>query len=110
MIQPENHSGHRSTISIRGMNVSQAASFNKVSFTECLQTFLKRRNLRLGINCDKNINIIAARHELLVCKQMSGDSVDEFVIRLQQFSKRCHFQNVTVKNYRVELIRNSLIA
>ena len=55
-------------------------------------------------------NIIAARHELLTCKQKPGESVDQYVIRLQQLSKQCDFQNVTAENYRLELIRDALIA
>ena len=54
-------------------------------------------------------NIIAARHELLTCKQKPGESVDQYVIRLQQFSKQCDFQNVTAENYRLELMRDALI-
>ena len=55
-------------------------------------------------------NILAARHELLVCKQKPGESVDQFVICLQQLSKQCDFQNVTAENYRLELMRDALIA
>ena len=45
-----------------------------------------------------------------MCKQKPGESVDQFVIRLQQLSKQCDFQNVTAENYRLELMRDALIA
>ena len=45
-----------------------------------------------------------------MCKQKPGESVDQFVIRLQQLSRQCDFQNVTAESYRLELMRDALIA
>ena len=36
--------------------------------------------------------------------------MNQYVIRLQQLSKQCDFQNVTVENYWLELMRDALIA
>ena len=36
-------------------------------------------------------NIFAVNHELLMCKQKPGESVDQFVIYLPQLSKQCDF-------------------
>ena len=36
--------------------------------------------------------------------------MDQFVIRLQLLSKQCDFQNVTAENYRLELMRDAVIA
>jgi len=34
-------------------------------------------------------NTIAARHELLTCEQMTGESIDNFVVRLKRLSQEC---------------------
>ena len=54
-------------------------------------------------------NIFAVNHELLMCKQKPGESVDQFFIYLQQLNKQCDFQNVIAKNYRLELMYDALI-
>ena len=55
-------------------------------------------------------NVIAARHEWRMCKQEAVESVDQFVMRLEQLRKKCDFQNVTTQGYKLERMRDALIA
>ena len=55
-------------------------------------------------------NIISARHELRMCKQLPGDSIDPFVLKLEKLSKECDCHEVTAEQYRLELIRDAFIA
>ena len=55
-------------------------------------------------------NVIAARHKLRLCKQQAGESIDQFVLRLDYLSKECDYQNVTAEQHRFGLIRNAFIA
>jgi len=45
-----------------------------------------------------------------MCKQQPVESVDQFVTRLQQLSKQCDNQAVIAEEYRLELMRDALIA
>jgi len=54
-------------------------------------------------------NTIAARHELLTCKQMTGESIDNFVVRLKRLSQECACQAVSVERYSLELMRDAFI-
>ena len=55
-------------------------------------------------------NVIAARHKLRLCKQQAGESIDQFVLRLDYLSKECDCQNVTAEQHRLELMRDAFIA
>ena len=55
-------------------------------------------------------NIIAARHELRMCKQQASETIDQFVLRLKKLSKECDCKNVTGEQYRSELMRDAFIA
>ena len=55
-------------------------------------------------------NVIAARHKLRLCKQQAGESIDQFVLRLDYLSKECDYQNVTAEQHRLGLIRDAFIA
>ena len=57
----------------------------------------------------KRKNTIAARHQLLTCKQQKGESIDNFVIRLKRLSKECNCKKVTAEQYRLDLVRDALI-
>jgi len=54
-------------------------------------------------------NTIAARHELLACKQMTGESIDSFVVRLKRLSQECECQAASAEPYRLELMRDAFI-
>ena len=54
-------------------------------------------------------NTIAARHELLTCEQMTGESIDNFVIRLKRLSQECECQAVSAERYRLELMHDAFI-
>ena len=54
-------------------------------------------------------NTIAARHELLTCKQMTGESIDNFVVRLKRLSQECECQPVSAERYHLELMRDAFI-
>ena len=55
-------------------------------------------------------NVIAARHKLHLCKQYAGESIDQFVLRLDYLSKDCDCQNVTAEQYWLELMCDAFIA
>ena len=55
-------------------------------------------------------NVIAARHELRMCKQQASKTIDQFVLRLKKLSKECDCNNVTGEQYRSELMRDAFIA
>ena len=55
-------------------------------------------------------NVIAARHELRICKQQPCETIDQFVLRLEQLSKQCDFKEVTAEQNRLEYMRDALIA
>ena len=47
-------------------------------------------------------NIISARHDLRMCKQLPGESMDQFVLKLQKLSKECGNHDVTAEQYRFD--------
>jgi len=47
-------------------------------------------------------NIVAARHELLTCEQMTGESIDYFFVRLKRLSQECGCQAVSAERYRLD--------
>jgi len=53
-------------------------------------------------------NTIAVRHELLTCKQLTGESIDNFVVRLKRLSQECECQAVSAERYGLELMRDAL--
>jgi len=53
-------------------------------------------------------NTIAATHELLTCKQLTGESVENFVVRLKRLSQECECRAVSAERYRLESMRNDL--
>ena len=55
-------------------------------------------------------NVIAARHELRMCKQQESETIDQFVLRLEKLSKDCNSKNVTGEQYRSELMHDAFIA
>ena len=55
-------------------------------------------------------NIISARHELRMCKQLPGESINQFVLKLEKLSKECDCHDVTAEQYRLELMRDAFIA
>ena len=54
-------------------------------------------------------NMIAVRHELLTCKQLTGESIDNFVVRLKRLSQECECQPVSAERYHLELMRDAFI-
>jgi len=54
-------------------------------------------------------NTIAVRHVLLTCKQMTGESIDNFVVHLKRLSQECECQAVSAEWYRLELMRDAFI-
>jgi len=54
-------------------------------------------------------NMIAVRHELLTCKQLTGESIDNFVAHLKRLSQECECQAVSAERYRLELMRDAFI-
>jgi len=52
-------------------------------------------------------NTIAARHELLTCEQMTGESIDNFAVRLKQLSQECECQPVSAERYRSDIRANA---
>jgi len=54
-------------------------------------------------------NMIAAKHELLTCKQMTSESIDNFVVRLKRLSQECECQAVSAERYCLELMRDAFI-
>ena len=57
----------------------------------------------------KTPNEIYARHQLAVCKQKPGESLDEFLQSLHRLAKDCDFKPVTAAQYREELVRDAFI-
>jgi len=53
-------------------------------------------------------NTIAVRHELLSCKQMTGESIANFFVRLKRLSQECECQAVSAERYRLDLKRDAL--
>ena len=54
-------------------------------------------------------NTIAARHELLTCEEMTGESIGNFVVRLKRLSQECGCQAVPAERYRLDLMRDAFI-
>ena len=46
---------------------------------------------------------------LLIRRQQSGESLDEFLQQLPKLSKDCNLKDVTADQYREELVRDSFI-
>ena len=59
---------------------------------------------------DKPKNEIFARHLLAIAHQENGESLDEFVLRLNQLAKDCNFVDVTANEYQQQMKRDSLIS
>ena len=57
----------------------------------------------------KTPNEIYARHQLAVCKQKPGESLDEFLQTLHRLAKDCAFRPVTAAQYHEELVRDAFI-
>jgi len=45
-----------------------------------------------------------------MCRQLPGETIDQFVQRLEKLSKDCDCRDVTAENYRLELMRDAFIA
>ena len=58
----------------------------------------------------KTPNVIFARHQLAMRQQQSGESLDEFLQNLHKLSKNCNFADVSVIDYRTEMVRDSFIS
>ena len=48
-------------------------------------------------------NEIFARHLLATAKQVAGESIDDFILRLNELAKECNFVAVTATEYRDEM-------
>ena len=59
---------------------------------------------------NKPKNTIFARHLLATCKQDSGESLDQYVQKLQKLAKDCEFKAVTAEQYRDNSIREAFIS
>ena len=57
----------------------------------------------------KTPNAVFSRHLLATAKQKPGQTIREFLQFLHSLSKDCDFQNVTAKEYRQEMVRDSFI-
>ncbi|XP_045127721.1 uncharacterized protein LOC123514139 [Portunus trituberculatus] len=57
----------------------------------------------------KPTNVIFARHQLATRKQVSGESIDQFLRSLKLLSKDCRFKAVTSDTYTQESIRDAFI-
>ena len=55
-------------------------------------------------------NEIFARHLLATAKQEAGESIDDFILRLNELAKECNFVAVTATEYRDEMKRDSFIS
>ena len=55
-------------------------------------------------------NIISARHELRMCKQLPGESMDQFVLKLEKLSREYDCHDVIAEQYRLKLMRDAFIA
>ena len=58
----------------------------------------------------KTPNEIFARHSLASQKQLSGETLDEYLQALKTLSKECNFRQVTASEYRDEAIRDAFIS
>jgi len=58
----------------------------------------------------KKKNLIFARYLLSTRLQQSGQSIDDFLLSLEELAKECDFQAVDAEKYRDESIRGSFIA
>ena len=58
----------------------------------------------------KTPNEIFARNSLASRKQLSGETLDEYLQALKTLSKECNFRQVTASEYRDEAIRDAFIS
>ena len=54
-------------------------------------------------------NEIYARHMLATAKQDAGESVDEFILRINKLSQNCDFTAVSAQEYKDDMKRDSFI-
>ena len=54
-------------------------------------------------------NEIYARHMLATAKQDAGESVDEFILRINELSQNCDFTAVSAQEYKDHMKRDSFI-
>ena len=67
--------------------------------------------IKLLKNCYiKPKNTVFARHLLATCKQDSGESLEQFVQKLQCLAKDCDFKPVTAEQYRDNSVREAFIS
>ena len=57
----------------------------------------------------KTPNTVFARHRLATAKQQPGQTLSEFLQKLQSLSKDCKFQAVTAEVHRQEAVRDAFI-
>lgn len=55
-------------------------------------------------------NVIYARHCLATRRQQSGESIDEYLLTLEQMSKDCKFEAVSATDYKNEYVRDAFIS
>jgi hypothetical protein len=59
---------------------------------------------------DRPVNEVFARHSLATRTQLSGETIDQYLIALQSLAKSCNFKAVTAIVHRDEAIRDAFIA
>uniref|UniRef100_A0A1Y1MYE7 Retrotransposon gag domain-containing protein n=1 Tax=Photinus pyralis TaxID=7054 RepID=A0A1Y1MYE7_PHOPY len=55
-------------------------------------------------------NLIYARHQLATRKQLSTESIDQYLTALKSLAKECHFKAVSAEQNKQDYIRDAFIA
>jgi len=75
-----------------------------------LQISLAMNSRELDDGCVKHVNEVYARYQLSTCKQIVGESLEEFLQTLKVLSTDCNFRDVTAAQYQEAAIRDAFTA